>query len=160
MSPQSHTQGAQDRRAHNHIQGWVAPLDLAVRLSPGVTETRSEKHSTSCRHKAPAHCDMPQTGSEVTPESPSHIVSQAHRFFTQAQLISPGSVHRARFKLCTSKVFFFFWCNHFIKCLCNLCGKSNKTLQTQSQSCLLLTEPGNLQCFGFGLVGVVKENYW
>lgn len=44
-----------------------------------------------------------------------------------------------------------FLCNHFIKCLCNLCEKNNKTFRIRSQGCLLLAEPSTLQLLLFGV---------
>lgn len=53
-----------------------------------------------------------------------------------------------------------FRCNHFIKCLCNLCGKKNKTLQIRSQGCLLLAEPSTLQLLEFGVSWCCWGSRW
>lgn len=50
-----------------------------------------------------------------------------------------------------------FLCNHFIKCLCNLCEKNNKTLRIRSSGCLLLAEPSILQLLGFGVSWAALE---
>lgn len=118
-----------------------------------LANTRSRPHSDTPSHTKQRHlaCQAPITYSCT--QIRTGRFSPGLRLFLQILFIG-GGLSYALIRC--------FVCNHFIKCLCNLCEKSNKTLRIQNQGCLLLAEPSTLLLAapGFGVSWGCNGGCW
>lgn len=127
------------RATHGHLwqsviqtQGHsVYILDLTIRHRSQVTHTHPERHGTpsSTNTRSRPHCGTLHHTQQ--PQQP-HLVCQAPTTHpSPTQVCTDFHINAAHFSrthlgggVLSYALIRCFLCNHFIKCLCNLCGKN------------------------------------